>query len=246
MDMTRDALQYLAGIAEPHTLNVNGETYADKQVYRMDKGLRAKAIHMSTLTSLVTYIKEDVDGLKGLTGPDEGRYLVHIISPTAVSLVSYLDLDRCRETLVEVNASVPDFAFGRYTGHESFLIALQSKFIENEDRQLLLKFAGTIESGSIAEYGDTGVAQKATVKTGIASKGDAIIPNPVSLKPFRTFIEVEQPESSFVFRMRDEACGVECAIFEADGGAWKNWAMNNVKEYLQHELSDIHTVTVIS
>ena len=40
--------------------------------------------------------------------------------------------------------------------------------------------------------------------------------------------------------------GVECAIFEADGGAWKNVAMKNIKEYLQFELSDLSQFTVIS
>lgn len=106
---------------------------------------------------------------------------------------------------------------------------------------LLLKFAGTVENGTVAEYGDDGVSQKATIKTGIATKADAKVPNPVRLRPYRTFIEVEQPESAFVFRMRDngDRGGVECAIFEADGGAWKNAAMKSIKEYLQFELEDL-------
>lgn len=50
-----------------------------------------------------------------------------------------------------------------------------------------------------------------------------------------------------MFRMRqDERNGVECAIFEADGGAWKNAAMKNIKEYLQFELADMPQFTVIS
>ena len=131
--------------------------------------------------------------------------------------------------------------------HESFLIALQSKFIPNDDRDLLMRFTGTVENGTVAQYGDDGVTQKATIKTGIASKGEAVVPNPVKLRPFRTFIEVEQPESAFVFRMRqDSDDGVECAIFEADGGAWKNAAMKNIKEYLQFELGDLPQFTVIS
>ena len=35
------------------------------------------------------------------------------------------------------------------------------------------------------------------------------------------------------------ACdGVQCAVFEADGGAWKNRAMENVKAYLQEQLKE--------
>ena len=116
------------------------------------------------------------------------------------------------------------------------------------DRALLLKFAGTVEAGTVAEYGDDGVTQKATVKTGIASKGDAIVPNPVRLRPYRTFLEVEQPVSEFVFRMKqDKYDGITCAIFEADGGAWKVAAMKAIKDYLQFELEDYkEQFTVIS
>ena len=39
---------------------------------------------------------------------------------------------------------------------------------------------------------------------------------------------------------------VQCAIFEADGGAWKNEAMSRIKNYLALELSEYPQFTVIS
>jgi hypothetical protein len=56
------------------------------------------------------------------------------------------------------------------------------------------------------------------------------IPNPVKLSPFRTFIEVEQPESLFVLRGRK---GPQWALFEADGGLWKIKAIQNIKNWLE-------------
>lgn len=114
---------------------------------------------------------------------------------------------------------------------------MQSKFIKNTDRELLLKFAGTVESRTVAKYGDDGVSQKAVIKTGLVSKAETIIPSSVNLMPYRTFPEAEQPASDFIFRMRENG-GVQCAIFEADGGAWKSEAMKNVKAYLEKELAD--------
>lgn len=240
MDMTRDALQYVVGLKTAEVLDINGGKYVDKDVHRVDKELRASAIHMNTLTSLVDYLKAGVDSMAD-------KMLVQVVSPTKVRVLSMLDADRKREELVDVEAMIPDFEYGRYMGNERFIIALQSKFIDNDDRALLLQFAGTVKDESIAQYGDDGVTQKATIKTGITSVGDAVVPNPVKLQPFRTFIEVEQPESAFVFRMRQaEGHGVECAIFEADGGAWKNAAMKSIKEYLQHELAELPQFTVIS
>ena len=240
MDMTRDALQYVVGLKTAEVLDINGERYVDKDVYRVDNELRASAIQMNTLTSLVDYLKAGVDKMAE-------KMLVQVVSPTKVRVLSMLDADRKREELVEVEAMIPDFEYGRYMGNERFIIALQSKFIDNDDRALLLKFAGTVKDESIAEYGDDGVTQKATVKTGITSVGDAIVPNPVKLRPFRTFVEVTQPESAFVFRMRQaDGRGIECAIFDADGGAWKNVAMKSIKEYLQFELVHLQQFIVIS
>lgn len=240
MDMTRDALQYVVDLKTAEVLDINGGKYVDKDVHRVDKELRASAIQMNTLTSLVDYLKAGVDSMAD-------KMLVQVVSPMKVRVLSMLDADRKREELVDVEAMIPDFEYGRYMGNERFIIALQSKFIANDDRALLLQFAGTVKDESIAQYGDDGVTQKATIKTGITSVGDAVVPNPVKLRPFRTFIEVEQPESAFVFRMRQaEGHGVECAIFEADGGAWKNAAMKSIKEYLQYELAELPQFTVIS
>ena len=238
--MIKKALEYIVGMSEPQVLEINGETYSDKGLHRICHNPKAQSIELTTLTSLVEYIKAGIDTM-------DDKMIIHVSSPECVRLYSMLDLDRVREYIVEVNAQVPEFRYGRYMDHESFLIALQSKFIPNDDRELLLKFTGTVENGTVSQYGDDGVTQKATIKTGIASKGEAVVPNPVRLRPFRTFVEVEQPESAFVFRMRqDSDDGVECAVFEADGGAWKNAAMENIKKYLQLELSDLPQFTVIS
>lgn len=238
--MIKEALQYIVGMSAPCIREIKGETYSDKPLERISHNPKASVIEMTTLTSLVEYIKADIDSMSG-------KMIVHVSSPSRVELYSQLDNERKREYLVEVNAQVPDFRYGTFIDHESFLIALQSKFIENDDRKVLTKFAGTVENGTLAKYGDDGVTQKATIKTGISSKSDAIVPNPVKLKPFRTFVEAEQPESSFLFRLREGGSGeIACALFEADGGAWKNEAVKNIKEYLEKELGGLPQFTVIS
>ena len=163
---------------------------------------------------------------------------LHVVSPTKVELFSALDADRERESLVQVTAELPEFRFGEFIDHDAFCIALQSIFINNEDRETLTKFAGTVENGTVEQYSDDGISQKATIKTGIASKGDAIVPSPVKLRPYRTFLEVEQPESEFIFRMRNSGAGVQCALFEADGGAWRNQARKNIYNYLVDRIKD--------
>lgn len=239
--MIKEALQYIVGLGKAEEHVINGACYSDKPLHRIDTYYpKADAIEMHTLTSLVDYIKSEVDEMPP-------RMIVEVKSPTEVELYSQLDPNRDRESLVVASARVPGFEFDRFVEHEKFCINLQSKFIPSDDRELILKFAGTVEAGSVSEHGDDGVTQKATIKTGLASKGDAIVPNPVCLRPYRTFLEVEQPESAFVFRMKQDSYGsVMCAIFEADGGAWKMDATQAIKEYLQRELDGMPQFTVIS
>lgn len=240
--MIEKALKYIVGLSAPEIQDINGETYSDKPLHRVDYSPLADPIQLSTLESLVDYIKSEKDDL---TPSGTRAMFIHVVSPTKVKLYSTLNRNRDRETIAEINANVPEFVFNRWIDHESFCIALQSKFLPNSDRPLLLKFAGTVESGTIAEYGDDGITQKATVKVGIAKKGEAVIPNPVKLVAYRTFLEVEQPESLYVFRMQDKN-GIQCALYEADGGAWKIHAMRRIKEYLEVALNGMDGYIVIS
>ena len=240
--MIKKALEYIVALSCPTIEKIGDETYSDKPLNRISYVPRAKSIEMNTLSSLIDYIKSGVDSFA-----DE--MIIHVQSPTRVSMYSALDCEREREYVVEVKANVPAFNFNQFQDHESFCIGVQSKCIDDPetDKALLLRFAGTVEAGSVAEYGDDGVSQKATVKTGIASKGEALVPSPASLKPFRTFVEVEQPVSSFIFRMKEDKYnkGIQCALFEADGGAWKLEAMEAIKAYLDSELENVPGFTII-
>lgn len=228
-------------LGEPRIETINGDKYSNKPLHRIDVyEPKAEPIEMTTLSSLVEYIRSEADSM-----PE--KMIIQVVSPERVRLLSQLDINRDRERLVEVRAGVPGFRYEDFIDHETFCINVQAKFLDDPetDKALILKFAGTMESGTVAEYGDDGVSQKATVKTGIASKGDAIVPNPVRLRPYRTFVEVEQPASDFIFRVKDTGRGIHCAIFEADGGAWKNTAMKNIRNYLEYELEDLKERFVI-
>lgn len=237
--MIQKALQYIVNLAEPKVQTIDGETYSDKALHRVSFNPKAEPIQLNTLTSLVDYILSDFD--------NHGKLFVHVVSPTEVTVFSVLDKERIREEILTVNALVPRFDFGRFMEHEAFCIGLQSKFQDVGDRALLLKFAGTVEAGSVAQYGDDGVTQKATVKTGVASKADAVVPNPVTLSAYRTFMEVDQPAAQYVFRMKQGPGGdVQCALFEADGGAWQTEAKESIKDYLTTEFEGYNDIVIIS
>lgn len=202
--------------------------------FRADEPL---VIH--TLKGLVDYIDSEFDR-------SEQALILHIKDEETISLNGELESDGGRERLVRVNAIVPHFHFDNYYDTEELNIALQSRFVQNNDRDVLLKVIGNIKEENVRGTGDDGVSQAVTIKTGVASANDVKVPNPVTLAPYRTFVEVEQPESDFIFRMKD---GPRAALFEADGGAWRNKAIKNVREFLEEHLQeDIENgrITIIS
>lgn len=229
--LSKEALEYLVNLG-----------YENDALVETDKGLFSKSklqrielpqietLEVSNLTSIIDFLKANIDGYKE-------KLLIQVVSPRQVRVLTPLDVDRNRQEILRAEAILPEnIVYDRFIDTERFNIMLQSSFADNKDKKLLLKFTGLIKDEAVKETGDDGISQAVTIKTGVASVGDAIVPNPVVLAPFRTFPEIEQPESKFIFRMRS---GPEAAIFEADGGAWKNEAMRRIKKYLVKSLEDI-------
>lgn len=187
----------------------------------------AEPLRINTLTGLVGYVKANLER-------KASNFYLQVLDEKTVLLKGVLDIDGGRETLVIANAIIPKFDYGYFHGSEELIIAFQSKFTPTKDRDLLLKVIGNVKEENVRQTGDNGISQAVTIKTGVASADDVLVPNPVTLAPYRTFLEVEQPVSNFVFRMKD---GPSAAIFEADGGAWRNQAISNVREYLKVELA---------
>ena len=121
------------------------------------------------------------------------------------------------------------------------IICLKSRFAPTEDRDYLVQLLGNITDQQSVQTKDDGITQSATVKSGIQLVGEQRIKPIVTLKPYRTFLEVEQPESDFLIRLKDG----RAALFEADGGAWKCEAVKNIADKLRELLEDVPNVHII-
>lgn len=236
--INQEALKYLVNLGEEKDpiVMLDQGTFTKASLSRV-KEAKASVLTVSTLTGLVDYIKSDLDKL-----PE--KLLIQVISPREVALYSPLNADREREQYISAKAILPDnVVYDRFIGTEQFNIMLQSAFVDVGTKSALLKYTGLIQDEAVKTTGDDGVSQQVTVKTGVASVGQAIVPNPVELAPYRTSPEVEQPISKFIFRMQE---GPKAALYEADGGAWRNKAILSIKEYLQEELKELENIEIIA
>jgi hypothetical protein len=199
---------------------------------------------VSTLTGLVDYLKTNVDAL------DLSDLLCHVESPTRVSIMS--KLHGCfeqRNSYIPANARVRSLDFNNFLDAEKFNLWLQSCFVDTPitvdgelkatDKGLLLKYVGNVRTDAVQTVGDDGISQEVTVKVGIVSVSKVTLPNPATLRPYRTFNEVPQPASDFVFRART---GPEFALIEADNGAWESEAMKSIKEFMGLEVPGLHVI----
>lgn len=244
--MIKEALQYIIGLQQPRIEEINGKKYyfsGGNIPMLVDECRDCESVQLSTLTSLVDYIKNRMadDFPSGIP-----KMIVHVASETEVNLLTQFNDDMKRWEILSVKARVPAITLNRFIEQESFIIQMQSMFLDTPDKAIVMQVAGNVEDKTVANYGDDGVSQKATIKTGLANVEDVIVPNPVRLQPFRTFHEVGQQEIDFVFRMKNGGGGVLCALFEADGGMWKFRAVHEIAEYLKGELADVKNIAVLS
>lgn len=238
MSFSKELYEAIRKDADTKTITINGRTFTDKPIHPV-LAAEPGALEISTLTGLLDYLKANVDNLR-LEG-----LMVVVASPSYVELVSDLhDEHGQRASLMKVKAILPKTFFECQLPAESFNIWLQSGFVPTEGRAEVLNYAGNVVATADATVMDDGTAQAVTVRSGIASKAVKKLPNPVQLAPFRTFAEVEQPETSFVFRVHD---GIKFSLTEADGGAWRNQAMHNVSVWLKSQFEALSIpVTVIA
>lgn len=233
MEGLKEAIEFItelgAAAEKPQVVEILGKTYVNKNMKQCSRVNYPEPIEASTLTSLVDYITNLSDEISA------GRLVAHIVSEKQINLVTELDGEGNRSRLMVVKPKLPVLSVDRWMDQESFIIMLQSCFCEDEDRAKLIRVAGNVESQTVKSYGDDGVTQQATIKSGIASKADVIVPGRVVLTPYRTFMEVRQPASEFVFRIKDDKEPL-FKLVEADGGAWKMSAMLELSCYLVEQL----------
>ncbi|MDH6371791.1 hypothetical protein M2444_003590 [Paenibacillus sp. PastF-3] len=222
--MLKEAFQYIVGLGNKEIKTVGEQTYATGNLELVAEATTT-TLKVRNLSGIVEYIQNDYDS--------QPPVLIHIESPTEVRVLSTFNRDKRRNILVQAEALLPTIPFKNFISVEEFIILLQSCFVQSVDRDTLLKVVGNIKEDNVKTTGDDGISQSVTAKTGITAVADVKLPNPVTLKPFRTFVEISQPTCSFVFRMQD---GPRAALFEADGGAWKLQAMADIKEYLTKSL----------
>jgi len=191
-------------------------------------------VDVSTLGAVRDYLTANKDGLSLAT------LSVHVNNPNLVQILGPLNIrDMGRATYLGATcADLTEEWLDDYHPLQDFLVGLQVRFVDADDRSRILALMGNVKHESVKTATDDGVTQVVQARAGVALVSEVAVPNPVLLTPYRTFRDVVQPSSLFVLRVKAGHTGglPEAGLFEADGGTWRLKAIERIREWLVEAL----------
>lgn len=231
--MLKAAIEKIMEISRPVTQVIEGRYYAlyndhtEEIRHALDK---VSTIRLSSLDSLIKMVK--TEALKRYNAP------IYLTIPTHLRVDCFSQpselLREERVTYYIADATdVPGWEAQTSLKFEEAMIAIRTRFQESADSPYVLKLLSDITTGSKVTYSDNGIATSVVTKTGVALQSNEPIRPIVSLRPYRTFQEVEQPASQFLIRINERGIN----FVEADGGMWKLEARKTIKTFLEEALA---------
>lgn len=237
--MIKEAIDRVLALAAPNTKDMGGITYSDKTMSPIVPP-RPTIVQVTTLQGLVDLYSKDLDGVTA------GDALIHITDPQRVAAIAKKSDEygnRRVWAVAQYPTDIQRFQFGTWMNTENFIIGLQSCFqrtyIEKPDGKVIgdweyvLRVASNVSAESKITNSDDGISQSVDMAKGIVLKEQATLKSRVMLAPFRTFSEIDQPLSTFVFRVREQNGSIHLALFEADGGRWRLDAVALIAKWLK-------------
>lgn len=193
----------------------------------------ATTIGVNSLDGLVKMIKNalndsEVEGMHGIYKP----FVVNI-DFNRIKVMSALCEDKSRNYLVEAEPMIPRLSIGHDLTVEEMIILLSTSFVPTENTQKFIESLSSLRVVEEVEFNDDGVGQTVTAKKGASMNQKYQIQPIVKLQPIRTYAEIEQVESKFLFRVNKD--GTVC-LREADGGQWKYETQKRIVAYLEEHL----------
>ncbi len=233
--MLKEFIAHIQETTQPQIVEIDGSTFAIAPGGSATE-IRPKIDHPDTLPL------HSLDALVKLvrTEAAKAQAPLYITIPDHMTVRCFSqpnpDARYLRQFYYEAHATdVPGWDETVKLGFEEAQIAMRTRFQETPDTIYALKLLSDICCGAKVVYNDNGIATTVTTQKGVALQSNEQIRPIITLKPYRTFQEVEQPESIFLIRVNERGI-----IFtEADGGMWKLAARQTVKAFLEEQLAEL-------
>ena len=227
--MFAEMIDKIVSLKETKIFEIDGQTYSDANLTRIPPHVdRPDSVSVSGLDAVCKLVHTEIAKV-GTT------IMVHVRDYNKVEVMTTYLPDFSRNVLYRAQADAPGMRTG-WRDRETALIELRSLFIPNGGTEYLLDLLSRMSDENTVSTNDNGVTQTVTARQGVALNAVVNVRPRIKLQPFRTFLEVAQPESEFLLRVDSEK-GI--AFFEADGGIWRLEAKRNIAEDFERGLKDL-------
>jgi hypothetical protein len=211
----------------------NGETltYDRESLNPIFHDPRPTTLTVNTLSAIKDYLLT-----AGHDGHDKDDITIAVRSPSHVVVYGKAKGPELKRTFyIEAKDERREaYPFGKWIEPEEFIIRMYSTFQPTKNRDDILQIVSGLKNEASIKTTDSGSTMKKESVNGVISESEIRCSIPF-LKPWRTFNEIDQPESAFLFRYRADDDGVEIALFEADGQAWQIEAMENIAKFFREK-----------
>ncbi len=159
-EISEQLIETIQEAVKPVTIEVDGKPYLSHNVFLPPPEVMPGAISVKTLAALIDFIasadKEELAKFRA----------VQVVDYKSVDLLGHLE-GRGNQRPTYLKAVIPylsTYQGGKWLDQESFIIWLQSDFVQDETARKLLKLAGNIVSEAVQTSKDDGVTQTVMAK----------------------------------------------------------------------------------
>jgi hypothetical protein len=169
--MIKEALEYLVKLDRPVVEDINGLTWSNRELIRVAPA-SPEPIVTTTLRGLVDYI---VSVSETQHMDEESNLIVHIASSRQVRLMSSLQVELDRWTLVRAECvSSNRWRWGEYMSQENFIVSAKQSFAWDEQLQRVLQVVSSLVEDNQTESIDNGTTQRVYMKHGVTVSQDPL------------------------------------------------------------------------
>ncbi len=237
--MLRDLGEYIEelvhGQVEPEIVEHGGVDYIKtSEGFRILQKQTASKIEVNSLDGLVKLIKNFTRDISDV--PDIFDPIIIKVDFNTIEVMSALNRDKSRNYLFRASPMLPHLQMGQKLSVEELIILLSTAYIPTENTEKFISSLSNLRVVEEVEFNDDGIGQTVVAKQGTSMNKSFQVQPIVKLKPIRTYAEIEQVESKFLFRVNKD--GTVC-LREADGGQWKYEVQKEIVTYLEKEIKEL-------
>lgn len=238
--MITEAIDKIIDLEKIDLATIRDQTYvkANQNIKRLKRPEEhiVTPLAFRTLTGLVDYFNCEIDAL------DRQKLLFHVADYNQVNLIGNLQPSNENTRFFYAGAACmkTTFKFNQWHNVEEFIISMQTSFDMNEEAEAIINLVGKIVSEHVKTNEDNGFAQSVQVRTGLTTRSEVQVQNPVKLFPWRTFVEIDQPLTLAVLRFRElQGNQLQVALFDSACEWWRREAILSIKKWLLNQIEGV-------